>query len=168
MKPVILSIIIGIAIVIVAAGFLSRDLPMEKIVADDYETITPIAPSIPLGEGVSDFSNSPATADICDKSYPDICIAPYPPDVDCDEIGFSNFRVTGSDPHGLDADNDGIGCEVGSPESANPVETVSNCDPSYPDVCIAEYPPDLDCGEISYSNFKVIGILKTIQSKLQA
>jgi hypothetical protein len=27
-----------------------------------------------------------------------------------------------------------------------------NCDPSYPDLCIPAYPPDLDCGEISHTN----------------
>ena len=60
------------------------------------------------------------------------------------------------DPHGFDGDRDGIGCEVGSTKS-EPVELTQekNCDPSYPDVCIAAYPPDLDCGEIGYSNFKV-------------
>ena len=47
----------------------------------------------------------------CDPSYPDACIAPYPPDLDCGEIGYSNFRVIGDDPHGFDRDNDGIGCE---------------------------------------------------------
>ena len=47
----------------------------------------------------------------CDPSYPDVCIAPYPPDLDCGEIGHSNFRVIGDDPHGFDRDNDGIGCE---------------------------------------------------------
>jgi len=89
----------------------------------------------------------------CDSSYPDVCIAPYPPDLDCDEIFYSNFRVVGSDPHGFDGDNDGIGCEVGSPKSP----TTPSCDPSYPDVCIAPYPPDLNCGDIGYSNFRVIG-----------
>ena len=48
---------------------------------------------------------------ICEPSYPDVCIAPYPPDLDCGEIGYSNFRVIGDDPHGFDRDNDGIGCE---------------------------------------------------------
>ncbi|MEK0351186.1 MAG: excalibur calcium-binding domain-containing protein [Nitrosopumilus sp.] len=33
------------------------------------------------------------------------------PDLECDEIGYSNFRVIGNDPHGFDRDNDGIGCE---------------------------------------------------------
>lgn len=47
----------------------------------------------------------------CDPSYPDVCIPPFPPDLDCGDISFSYFRVTGSDPHGFDGDKDGIGCE---------------------------------------------------------
>ena len=47
----------------------------------------------------------------CDPSYPDVCIAPYPPDLDCGEIEYSDFRVVGSDRHGFDRDSDGIGCE---------------------------------------------------------
>ena len=31
------------------------------------------------------------------------------------------------------------------------------CDPSYPTVCIPPPPPYLDCGEISYRNFTVVG-----------
>jgi hypothetical protein len=30
-----------------------------------------------------------------------------------------------------------------------------NCDPSYPGVCIPRYPPDLDCGEVRYTDFEV-------------
>ncbi len=47
----------------------------------------------------------------CDASYPDVCIAPYPPDLDCGQIPFKRFRVVGPDPHGFDRDHDGIGCE---------------------------------------------------------
>lgn len=49
----------------------------------------------------------------CDPSYPTVCIPPYPPDLDCGEISFRRFTVQGSDPHGFDGDNDGIGCESG-------------------------------------------------------
>jgi len=73
----------------------------------------------------------------CDSSYPSVCIPPYPPDLDCGEIGYSNFRVVPPDPHGFDRDRDGIGCEVGSTKS-EPVQPTQEdtCDPSYPDVCI--------------------------------
>jgi hypothetical protein len=52
----------------------------------------------------------------CDPAYPDFCIPPPPPDLDCARVrrlpGFKpNFRVRGSDPHNLDGDGDGIGCE---------------------------------------------------------
>lgn len=48
----------------------------------------------------------------CAPSYPDVCIAAPPPDLDCGEIPYRNFRVLPSDPHGFDGDNDGIGCET--------------------------------------------------------
>ena len=48
----------------------------------------------------------------CDPSYPGVCIPPYPPDLDCDDIPYDNFKVVGTDPHGFDGDRDGIGCET--------------------------------------------------------
>ena len=77
--------------------------------------------------------------------------------MDDDESNYSNCRVAGDDPHWFDTDYVRIGCEVGSPESSQTVESAPSCDESYPDVCIAPYPPDLDCGEIGYSNFRVVG-----------
>ena len=48
-------------------------------------------------------------------SYPDDCIPPPPPNLNCGDEGVpENFQVVGSDPHGFDGDNDGIGCESGS------------------------------------------------------
>lgn len=47
----------------------------------------------------------------CHPSYPDVCIPPPPPDLDCGDIPFCRFRVIGDDPHRFDGDNDGIGCE---------------------------------------------------------
>jgi hypothetical protein len=49
----------------------------------------------------------------CDPSYPDVCIPPPPPDLNCDDVTYNNIRVVGNDPHGLDGyDNDGKGCET--------------------------------------------------------
>jgi len=53
----------------------------------------------------------PTNENQCDPSYPDVCIPPYPPDLDCGEISYRNFKVLPPDPHGFDGDNDGIGCE---------------------------------------------------------
>lgn len=48
----------------------------------------------------------------CDSSYPDVCIKPYPPDLDCkDVLPYKNFRVLQPDKHGFDEDRDGIGCK---------------------------------------------------------
>ena len=47
----------------------------------------------------------------CDPSYPTVCIPPPPPDLDCGDIPYRNFPVVGTDPHGFDADGDGVGCE---------------------------------------------------------
>ena len=38
------------------------------------------------------------------------CVPPYGPDLDCPDVD-GPIRVSGSDPHGLDADGDGIACE---------------------------------------------------------
>jgi micrococcal nuclease len=50
----------------------------------------------------------------CDPSYTGACVPPYPPDLDCADLrerGLAPVRSIGSDPHRLDGDGDGIGCE---------------------------------------------------------
>jgi hypothetical protein len=54
----------------------------------------------------------PPPVENCHASYPTVCIPPPPPDLDCPQISARNFSVVGSDPHGFDGDNDGIGCET--------------------------------------------------------
>ena len=49
----------------------------------------------------------------CDPAYPDVCIPPPPPDLDCKDIPYRRFRVLPPDPHHFDLDGDGIGCESG-------------------------------------------------------
>jgi micrococcal nuclease len=56
--------------------------------------------------------SSPALAtNNCDSAYPGVCIAPPPPDLDCKDISYRNFKVVAPDSHGFDRDKDGIGCE---------------------------------------------------------
>ena len=50
----------------------------------------------------------------CDPNYAGACIPPPPPDLDCSDLhamGIQTVRVVGSDPHNLDPDHDGIGCD---------------------------------------------------------
>ncbi len=62
-------------------------------------------PSPPTMEGASGGG--------CDGAYPDICIPSTPPDLDCGSISHRRFRVLPPDPHRLDGDNNGMGCESG-------------------------------------------------------
>jgi hypothetical protein len=60
-------------------------------------------------------SLAPVAAQACDPSYPDLCLAAYP-DLNCIDIGYPvtvyhDPAIGAYDPHGLDADFDGIGCE---------------------------------------------------------
>jgi hypothetical protein len=51
---------------------------------------------------------------VCDASYPGVCVPPGPPDLDCADLAALGIpvpvTVTGSDPHALDPDGDGLGC----------------------------------------------------------
>lgn len=47
----------------------------------------------------------------CSPSYPNVCIPPPPPDLDCGDIPYKRFQVLSPDPHNFDRDGDGIGCE---------------------------------------------------------
>ncbi|MGI0032864.1 MAG: hypothetical protein ACRD97_06300 [Nitrososphaeraceae archaeon] len=53
-------------------------------------------------------NNSSAT---CDSSYPDVCITTSSAMLTCLDMPYRNFKVLAPDPHGLDSDGDGIGCE---------------------------------------------------------
>ncbi len=58
---------------------------------------------------------SGASGGKCAASYPDECIAPPPPDLNCANIAYRNFRVLWNvpdpDPHHFDGNRDGMGCE---------------------------------------------------------
>ncbi|MDP8928574.1 MAG: hypothetical protein M3O70_08385, partial [Actinomycetota bacterium] len=38
-----------------------------------------------------------------------------------------------------------------------PAGAVEGCDPNYSGACVPPYPPDVDCGDIRETNFRVIG-----------
>lgn len=61
--------------------------------------------------GVQPFQPQVAQTAQCHPSYPDFCIPPPPPDLDCKDIPRKNFKVLQPDPHKFDRDKDGIGCE---------------------------------------------------------
>jgi micrococcal nuclease len=70
---------------------------------------TQLDPLSAVDTGTAKTSGS-GSAGGCDTSYPDTCIPPPPPDLDCADIR-RNVRVRQPDPHHLDGDRDGWGCE---------------------------------------------------------
>jgi micrococcal nuclease len=72
----------------------------------DPDAANPAAPLRPSAAPGGDAS-------ACDPAYPDVCIPPGPPDLDCGDIPFRRFGVLAPDPHRFDGDHNGIGCERG-------------------------------------------------------
>jgi hypothetical protein len=70
--------------------------------------IGPVGPQGPSGDSLGGVAPGPAP--LCDPNYEGDCVPPYPPDVDCADV-FGPIYVVGGDPHGLDGDGDGVGCE---------------------------------------------------------
>jgi len=77
-------------------------------------TSTVLDPTNAVATGRSGPASIPKRNGKCDPNYTGGCVPPYPPDVDCADIralGIAPVRVIGADPHGLDGDGDGWGCE---------------------------------------------------------
>lgn len=86
---------------------------------------TPAPTEIPMAEATATLVPTPTTtpptsapqegqAPNCDPSYPDFCLQPGLPDLDCGDEpirNYARFRVLPPDPHDLDREHDGIGCE---------------------------------------------------------
>ena len=60
------------------------------------------------------FTTGPFNASSnCDfSSYPDFCVPPPPPNLNCDDVEGQDFKVFPPDSHGFDRDKDGEGCET--------------------------------------------------------
>jgi hypothetical protein len=84
------------------------DWQPEAISFDKASGPTPATEASDCGGG-SGGRPAPGPPGSCEAGY-EPCVPTYPPDVDCADVGGS-VTVTASDPHGLDADRDGVGCE---------------------------------------------------------
>lgn len=96
--------------------------PPESPAAATPATTTPVAPAtmapigVPSGSGPTPATptSRPVPDGGCHPSYPDFCIPPAPPDLNCTSAelaGRRRFTVRQPDPHRFDRDRDGIGCE---------------------------------------------------------
>ena len=77
----------------------------------DVPPASPSDPVAPLPAPPPVAPTAPPANGNCDPSYPGVCIAPSPPDLDCGDITLRRFEVLPPDPHRFDGDNNGIGCE---------------------------------------------------------
>lgn len=74
-------------------------------------TVPPTTEPPPVTTTTQAYVPPPPASGVCDASYPEVCIPPAPPDLDCPQIQHQDFRVLPPDPHGFDGNHDGIGCE---------------------------------------------------------
>ena len=86
--------------------------PSPTVTTQPAATITtqPSTTTAPATTTTAQPSTTTAAAN-CHPSYPDFCIPPPPPDLNCGDIGAKNFTVLAPDPHGFDGNGDGVGCE---------------------------------------------------------
>jgi hypothetical protein len=112
------------AVVMIAAAFVvavpsvsgGQEAPGESTTTTEATTTT----TRQTPNTSDDVVPTPPVPEECEPSYPDLCIPPGLPDIDCGEIPFTDFPVLPPDPHGFDGDNDGIGCESGGEAPALP------------------------------------------------
>ena len=93
-----------------------RYCPTTKVLRDQMASflgralgLDPIDPPPPTSTTTTTTTTKPPN---CDPSYPDFCIPPPPPDLNCPDIPQKNFKVLPPDPHRFDGDKDGVGCET--------------------------------------------------------
>ena len=85
-------------------------VPTQKPTPVPTPAPTPVPTAAPTS-APTPVPTQPPVAGGCDPSYPDFCIPPYPPDLNCGDVAGSGFTVLPPDPHGFDENGDGIGCE---------------------------------------------------------
>jgi hypothetical protein len=100
-----------------------RDRGMPKPIADHFRMKTalrqvasncgdPIIKVTLAPIGLAGSGGGGGGSGNCSPADPTVCIPPPPPDLDCSDISFRNFKVLPADPHHFDRDHDGIGCET--------------------------------------------------------
>jgi len=93
-----------------AAAFAQRPGAEVVPLGGGFQIPVPVEPTpAPQPDPPEEPAPAPPQPGNCDPNHTP-CIPAYPPDLDCGDIGFT-VSVIGGDPHGLDRDRDGAGCE---------------------------------------------------------
>jgi endonuclease YncB( thermonuclease family) len=104
----------------ISAACGNRPLHDANVENDRSGAISSIVPQPPPGQPPAPPAQIPLDHWVpggnCDSHYPNSCIAPAPPDFDCADLSFRGFQVLHDtpktpDPHSLDNNFDGIGCQ---------------------------------------------------------
>jgi hypothetical protein len=96
---------------------LLNDRTAALVTVEATQPAVPTPPAAPTGPTApSGPAAPPPTNRGCEPSYPTVCIPPPPPYLICQDIPFRAFPVSyalpNPDPHDLDRDDDGYGCEA--------------------------------------------------------
>ena len=87
-----------------------RESPSPVAIPTSPPVMVPAAPAtMPAAQ-----ATNPAATGNCHASYPDFCLPPSPPDLNCNSsilAGRRRFTVRPPDPHRFDNDKNGVGCE---------------------------------------------------------
>jgi len=112
--PRILTIIAALLLLLSGTVTAQRSnavyLPLIRNDTPPTATATPTATSVPVPPATATPTPDPRAG--CDPSYPTLCLPTGVGDtVNCSDIPEKNFPVLQPDPHRLDADKNGVGCE---------------------------------------------------------
>jgi hypothetical protein len=102
---------VSASLLTLAASASPNSTPKPKPTAKATPKPKPTAKATPKPKPTPMPKPTAASRSGCDPSYPTVCIPPPPPDLDCKDIPYRNFKVLQPDPHHFDGDKDGVGCE---------------------------------------------------------
>ena len=109
-----LSIVVGM-VTAFSAACSAGPVPALPAISDDQmmetlEQVLEMGPQL-LQQLENIETLTPGLSTKCASSYPERCIPPPPPKLECHDVGLKNFLVLPPDLHHFDPDKDGIGCE---------------------------------------------------------
>ena len=112
-KPLLVTVILGIFALVTTACSGDSPTTPTPVPLDMSQTLERILEKGPqLQQQLDNIEKyHPDLGSNCSSAYPESCIPPSPPDLDCKDIAHRNFLVLPPDPHKFDPDKNGIGCE---------------------------------------------------------
>ncbi len=113
-KALLVAVVLGIATMLSAACAAGASPSVPTISEDEMmqtlERVLEMGPQ--MQQQLQNIEKlHPGSSAKCAPSYPEKCIPPPPPKLECSDVGLKNFLVLPPDPHHFDPDKDGIGCE---------------------------------------------------------